>query len=102
MQVRMIFEIQVWDKDNIYTSRDSVMEIGGFVSFVSGKPPQAEPYLRGKHGFILSLKSHHQGFTNRLLGLGLVRCRLGIIVSDRQREVNGRHETSSRAASDRV
>lgn len=69
----MIFEVQIWDEENIYTSRNSIMEIEGFVNFLSGKAPQAKPYLRSKHGFIISLKSHRQGFTTRLLGSDLVR-----------------------------
>ena len=45
MQVRMIFEVQIWDEENIYTSRNSVMEIEGFVNFLSGKAPQAKTLL---------------------------------------------------------
>ena len=75
------------------------MEIEGFVNFLSSKAPQAKPYLRSKHGFILSLKSHRQDLTNRLLDSDWVRQRLGITVSDRQREVNEKRETTSRAAS---
>ena len=62
MQVRMIFEVQIWDEENIYTSRNSIMEIEGFVNFLSGKAPQAKPYLRSKHRFIAedSKVSEHQ------------------------------------------
>ena len=45
MQVRMIFEVRIWDEENIYTSRNSVMEIEGFVNFLSGKAPQAKTLL---------------------------------------------------------